>query len=445
MSDKDLARRARAEISFDGVNITNDVKKYFLSLAYTDNEEDEADDLELTLQDRDGIWMTRWLNDAIQAAASSPVLTTAAPAPSDTWAIGDAVVANGVPQYSSYGAGTPGSPVTNYSGTISRLNLKDGVPYPVHVGSLGWFSISQVTRAGDVAAPVQTAKATKGLRVNAKIIRENWYSDGVDVPLDCGQFELDTVKASGPPSIIIIKSSAQPFSNQIRQTKKSRAWESFSLSGIGKELAAKNGMSFLFDSSFDPRYKRKEQSSQSDIAFLSRLAHNAGLSLKITNNTIVLFDQQKFEAMPPVQTIKRGKGGGYTKYDLMTGEADRKYASCRVSYVDPGTGKVINATAYVEDYDKKAENNQQLEIYAKISSIAEGKELAEKTLRLKNKFEKSATFTFPGKPELMAGLTVMLEGWGAWDGKYIIKQSKHTVGKTGYTTQIRLRPVLGGY
>ena len=45
----------------------------------------------------------------------------------------------------------------------------------------------------------------------------------------------------------------------------------------------------------------------------------------------------------------------------------------------------------------------------------------------------------------MASVTVTLEGWGAWDGKYIVSQAKHTVSGTGYTTQIQLRKVLEGY
>jgi len=45
---------------------------------------------------------------------------------------------------------------------------------------------------------------------------------------------------------------------------------------------------------------------------------------------------------------------------------------------------------------------------------------------------------------LLAGNTVELKGWGAWDGKYIIKQAKHTVSKSGYTTQISLRYSMEG-
>jgi phage protein D len=45
-----------------------------------------------------------------------------------------------------------------------------------------------------------------------------------------------------------------------------------------------------------------------------------------------------------------------------------------------------------------------------------------------------------------AGVTVMLEGWGGWDGKYIVKQAVHAVDSSGgYTTQIKLRRVLEGY
>lgn len=451
MSDKDLARRTELAISFDGVDISDSVQPYFLSATYTDNEEDEADDFQLTVQDRDGVWLTKWLNDAIQAAASSPDLVAVAgvsSSSSSAWAIGDAVIANGQPQYTSYGGGTPGSAVTNYRGTITHLNLRDGVPYPIHVGKLGWFAINQVVKAGVVAGVSTTTSSKpkiKGLRIQASFVRQNWQGDGKDTVLNCGRFELDSVRAAGPPASIVIKGTALPFSNaQIRQTKKSRAWEYYTLKGIAQEMASKAKMKLMFESRYNPSYKRVEQVRTSDITFLSRLAHDAGISLKITDNIIVLFDQRTYEAMPPVLTIRRGDGS-YTKWDLTTGEADRKYASCRVRYFDPGTGATIEGIAYADDYDPEAENNQQLEITAKVGSIAEAKDLAEKHLRLRNKYEKSAIFVMTGNPILVAGVTVMLEDWGAWSGKYIIKQAKHTVGSSGYTTQIRLRPVLGGY
>ena len=77
--------------------------------------------------------------------------------------------------------------------------------------------------------------------------------------------------------------------------------------------------------------------------------------------------------------------------------------------------------------------------------MAEAKALAEKQLRLHNKYARTCSFTFPGDPDLLAGVTVLLDGWGAFDGKYIIKQSKHSVSSAGYTTTVTLRRVLEGY
>ena len=80
-----------------------------------------------------------------------------------------------------------------------------------------------------------------------------------------------------------------------------------------------------------------------------------------------------------------------------------------------------------------------------MADVAEAKALAEKQLRLHNKFTRTASFVLPGNTALVAGVTAMLEGWGGWDGKYIIKQARHTVDSSGYTTQIVVRRVLEGY
>ena len=209
-------------------------------------------------------------------------------------------------------------------------------------------------------------------------------------------------------------------------------------------MAAANGMACMFLTTKDPSYSRVEQCKQSDISFLSQLCHEAGISLKATNNLIVLFDQEDYEKKSPVLTIVRGSGS-YTKHKLNAGTAGTQYASCRVSYTDPGTGKCIEATVKVEDYNDKAKNNQQLEITAKVASVAEAKTKAEKYLRLHNKYAKTATFTLPGNPDIVAGVTAKLTGWGAWDGKYIVEQAAHSVGSSGYTTQVKLRKTLEGY
>lgn len=534
MSDKNLARRSTAEVSFDGANITKSILPYLISLTYTDNEADETDDLQIKLQDRDSIWLEQWLEKAIQADVSAKSISSSSssllPAGTKltlknvkgyvssttgtsfgtkfgtfyTWddevirgrvritnalnrvgvanqvtcwiSFSDAVAASGksvttTAQSSSSGGLVAGTMLAlkSVKGYVSSdasqsFGTKTGTFYAWddkvirgriritnrtdRVGMAGqvtcWIDLADATvAAGSNSDGQTTAVSPSGLSIQAVITRQNWNGDGKDKILNCGQFELDSVDASGPPSTITIKATSLPYSTQIRQTKKTKAWESYNLSGIAKEMAASNSMTCMYLSNNDPHYKRVEQYNVSDINFLSTLCRSAGISLKVTNNIIVLFDQASYEAKTSVLTIRRGDHS-YTKWKLSTGTADTKYTSCRVRYTN-SSGRCIEGIARVEDYNADSKTNQQLEIKAKVSSIAEANALAEKYLRLHNKYEKTASFTMPGNPDLVAGVTVKLESWGAWNGKYIISQAKHTISSSGYTTQIQVRKVLEGY
>ena len=69
VSDSNSARRADLQVTFAGTDISEAVNKDLISFTYTDNEEDETDDLQIKMHDRDGKWLTKWLNNAINAAA----------------------------------------------------------------------------------------------------------------------------------------------------------------------------------------------------------------------------------------------------------------------------------------------------------------------------------------------------------------------------------------
>ncbi len=183
------ARRTVVRLTFAGVDISADINKHLLSLTYTDNEEDKTDDLQLSLDDREGVWLGNWLN-------------------------------------------TPG--------------------------------------------------ASKGAEISAVIVQKNWESNGKDRVLDCGVFEIDTVDGSGPPAKATIKAGSIPYKSTVRTQKKTKAWENYTLSGIAKEIAGKNGLTCMFESAFDHLYTRKEQIQESDITFLQRLCKAAGISLKVT-------------------------------------------------------------------------------------------------------------------------------------------------------------------
>lgn len=352
MSDRGTSRRADFRVKFDGTDISEDIRPYVSEITYTDNEEDECDDLSITMQDREGVWLESWAADAIKASAAS-------------------------------------------------------------------------------------------CKISASIIRKNWTGKGEDEVLDCGEFELDSVTVNGPPSTVSLEATSLPYAEPVRQTVMNKAWESYTLSSIAEEVAKKAGMTCSYLSETDPFYDRVEQFRESDIVFLAEQCHEAGLSLKTTDGMLVIFDQREYEASDPIGTIRRGDGS-YIRYSMASGEAKTQYSSCRVSYTDPDIG-LIEGTAQNPD-KSKSKNKQVLEVSAKVPSIGAAQEVAKACLRLANKFEMTASFTVPGNPLYCAGMTVSLEKFGAWDGKYMIRQAVHSWSAGGgYTTSVKLRKVLNGY
>ena len=438
MSSKDEARRAMPVVTFAGVDITQSMRQYLDSIIYTDNEENETDDIQIRLQDREGLWLTEWLGEAIQGAAAAPEPPASGGKPYTVTAkIGLNIRSGPGASHSKLGAFPFGTQITVQS-------VSNGWATIDHGGSTAYVSADYIA---EVSAESEDSggESPAGFTIQTTFVRENWKGDGKDVLLDCGQFSLDAVTAEGPPSLVTIKGTALPYGTRIRQTKKSKAWEATTLKDIALEVAKAGGMTCLYEAAQNPAYGRIEQVKTSDIEFLSTLSHDAGISLKVTNNILVLFDQADYEAKPAIFDIRRGDGK-YLKWRLLTGETGTKFTSCRVSYVSPETGKAIEGKAFVTDYKTDGKNNQQLEVTARVASIAEAKTLAEMRLRLANKYGLTAQFTLPGDPALLAGLTVTLTDWGYWSGKYIIAQARHAIGSSGgYTTQLRLRRVLEGY
>lgn len=344
------ARRVAVRLTFEGADISADINKHLISLTYTDNEEDETDDLQLSIDDREGVWLGNWLN---------------------------------------------------------------------------------------------MPSAAKGAEISAVIIQKNWESDGKDRVLDCGVFQIDSVDGSGPPAKVTIKAGSIPYTSTIRTQKKTKAWEKIKLSAIANEIAGKNGMKCMFESAFDPFYNRKEQVQESDIVFLQRLCKAAGISLKVTAKMIVLFDASAYEQKDAVRKIKRG-AADYSKYSFGTSYHDAAYSSCRVKYTDPTTKQTFEATYTAPDGTTDG-SGQVLEVNEKVSSNADALTLAKKRLREKNSQEFKASFNLAGDARLVAGVTVLVEGFGAFDGKYIIETASHAVSSSGYKTNITLRRVLEGY
>lgn len=340
------ARRTKLKVKYEGADISKDLEKYLLSLTYTDQEEDEADDLQISLEDREGNWARDWLEQT----------------------------------------------------------------------------------------------GGKGAKVEAKIIQVD--EEGREKELPCGKFMVDTINENGPPTKVTLKASAIPSNSKLSNEEKTKAWEKIKLSAIAAEIASKNSLKSIYESEDDPLYDRREQTKKSDISFLKELCKDAGISLKVTDEQIVLFDASKYEKLPAIDTIERGKGL-VTRWTFGTNFTDAGYTSCEVTYTDPETKKTIKGK--FENPKKDKSTGRVLKINEKVTDKAEADILAKKKLREKNRKETQASLEVVGNVNYVAGVNLEIKGWGLYDGKYIIEQANHNVSKSGYKTSLTLRRVLEGY
>lgn len=286
----------------------------------------------------------------------------------------------------------------------------------------------------------QEKKAFKGKILQGFIVAQDWTGPGDTRALNCGIFEIDSVSYAGPPATLSIKATSIPYAGSLRQTLHNKEWENTNLQTIAGKIAGDCGMQLMYLSQFNPEYKRKEQIKKTDISFLAELCGQAGLALKITAQQVVIFDQAQFEAIPPVYYITAGSSN-IKSYSLSTKTTDVSYSKAHVIYKDPLTQETIEAEYEPPNANK---DGQTLEIKQKVSNKAEALQLAQKMLRAKNKGETSASFKLVGDVALVAGVTVMVQGYGEYDGRYIIEQATHKI-TGGYEVSLKMRSCLDGW
>lgn len=279
----------------------------------------------------------------------------------------------------------------------------------------------------------------KGATLRASVNRLNWEWDGQVQALDLGQFELDEIEVSYPPSEVILKALSIPEgSASLRGEPKNKAWEDTTLKKIAGAIAGDNGMSLFFDSDYDPSFDRLEQTEQTDLEFLQKQCIDAGLSLKIAEKKIIIFDDAKYEEAAPVATIDRLTSNIISYMGKTT--LDGVYKACKVEYTNAKTKKTYTHTFNAPNAPA---TGKTLHINQRVISVGEAALLAKRKLRQENCKETQFSLTLPGDTRFLAALTLQLKNFGKFDGKYIITQAVHR--GSAYQTALQLRRCLEGY
>lgn len=299
--------------------------------------------------------------------------------------------------------------------------------------------------------------------------------------LYCGRFFIDSMRVSGSPRTFEIRAVSIPLNTAIRKKIKTKNWEGKSLEFIAEEKAKEASVTLVYDAEENPFYDRVDQSGESDLQFLSRLCQDAGLSIKVTEETIVIFDQLYYEKQEATHEFVLGESD-ILSWSFETTQSEI-YRSCTVNYRDPKQKKKgsagsnnlqevladegetesgpTNIKDYLADETKKKvnpavmsytyvdesvdANGQEYVMKKRAKSIGEAKRLAKAKLRQLNLCRVTGSMMVLGDVMLRAGEVISCIGFGSFDGNFYIEQASHSVSSGGYTTSLILRRVNNNY
>jgi phage protein D len=301
----------------------------------------------------------------------------------------------------------------------------------------------------------------KGAALDITLCTYNWQGlyDG-EFDTNLGTFEVDEIEMTSAPDVVNIKAVAISVGDDstLRSTLRSKTWENISVRKVANDIAWENGMKLFWDCDDNPNIDKLEQNDESDLSVLQKVCDDAGFALKITTDTIIVFDEAKYEQAEPVIEIYHpgtntiadvAEADGTptpdrifhsTGYSFKTKIRD-VYKKCHIKYTNDQDKSVIESTFT----DPNKSNGATLEIHQQVTSQAEADRLAKKKLREKNRDECTGSYSLDGCQFLCAGETIEMIGFGVFSGRYIVTQAKHDISGSGYVTSIDVRRCLIGY
>ncbi len=319
------------------------------------------------------------------------------------------------------------------------------------IGQVDDLSISLEDRAQLWAGDWFPERGAK-IAVTLKMYNRDSLDAGTQ-ELKLGNFEIDEIEVKNAPAVVTIKAVSTTFEGGLRGVKKNRSWDKVTVKKVATDIAESNKLSLDWYCNDNPELDHVEQSDESDLEFLQKVIKDAGFGMKIDDKKIILFDELELEkAEPKIKLIHPGIAATTTNTENELKTVDRfldyslkaktrdVYKACHVSYRKGKDKQTVEAT-YT---DASKQTGQTLEVSEQCKTVAEAERLAKKRLREKNKEEFTAVFSLYGDFIYAAGQTILLEKFGAFDGKYILTKVSMKFGG-GFTASLDLRRCLNGY
>ncbi|MCF6777648.1 hypothetical protein L3V83_13845 [Thiotrichales bacterium 19X7-9] len=290
--------------------------------------------------------------------------------------------------------------------------------------SLGDNSDSLSLTLSDSNEDIQFPKAGAELKVSLGT-KNNLHSFGV--------FVVDHVSYKTPPSLIEISAKSVPFNQskqfQAMQSKLNRSFDQTTIGDIVKQIANEHGLSYSVAPELESTpITHIDQTNESNVSFLYRIARLHNIKLKLTYEKIILLQTDG-------QTV--------TGKDIQPIELELT----EISTLSYSTQKKISYQSVITQYHNLDTGNTEEVTIGKGDPVMrtsylypdkeQAKKMAEKVLAKAQDDSDELSISIMGNVNLIAGVPIkiknlredILQDW-------VIKTANHTLSEAGYLTNI---------
>lgn len=437
-------------VFYNGRNITAELLKELNSITYTDNLADKSDELTISVDNTSGKWLREWLptkGDTLSAEIGYEGFTL----PTGEFTI-DEITASGAPDTVSIkslaaGVNSPLRSKRSFAYETQTLKeiaqkvaddnsieLVDGSEFTVfvNVDNERQVLLAAATQIEQfLAAPTLSAYTNDAPRIYNSLfnivspLRQKGFpevADEVDVSIRIARANYLTAgQISGAPTAAVrqflTNTAAQYRRNastlQNRSFTRSRA----NLDGI--------------------QIARTTQNQETDLAFLNRIGAAYGILFSVRGNQLVFIAELDIQDSPSLTVVDKNDLSSYSLKD----KTSEVYKVATVSYFDPRTKKLNTFTA---DTEIPTNSEDTLQIIVKSENEKQAEEQAKAALNRANTKQVMLNGSLAGNPLILAGVNVIISGFGELSGKFTIVKSTHTYSGGGaYITTFEAKKVAG--
>lgn len=250
-------------------------------------------------------------------------------------------------------------------------------------------------------------------------------------PVYMGSYKIDSWSKEGPTRRLSISAKAADMTSAIREPKM-RSFHEKTVKEIVEEVATAHGLTAVVDPTIGARtVDHIDQQTESDMAFLTRLARRQGATFKMADGKAIFAakgSRTKPDGSAKTEIALTLKGN--TSWSAQSSERGSFGAAC-ASYMDPETKRrntVTRGSGAVKHRDRR--------LYA---TREEAEAAAEANLGDLTRGKVTVSVEMPGDPNLFAEALVTLKDFDPdVDGPYLAKSVSHSFSGGGYTTSLSL-------